>query len=228
MRALDGRDLPARFGHALYSRTHPPPIGQLHNVIKGSEVRSDTGGHDDGQVSGEGDGETLANDSVECYRPGSAEDFDRLYRASYQRVLYTLLAVLRDYPSAEDCAQETFVRAYRAWKDWKPDAPAEAWLHRIALNVAFSYRRWHRLREVGEVVRRIGNPQLATDASDLGLRSDLLDALRRLPQDQAATIVLRHYHGYTNREIAISLGVPESTVASRLAAAKQRLREELS
>jgi len=40
--------------------------------------------------------------------------------------------------------------------------------------------------------------------------------------------VLRHYHGYTNREIGEALGVPERTVASRLAAAKARLRVELA
>lgn len=164
---------------------------------------------------------------VEPYTPGSQQDFDRLYRTSYQRILYTLLVVLRDHAAAEDCAQEAFVRGYRSWKDWKPEAPAEAWLHRIALNVAFSYRRWHRLREVGEVVRRLGSPKSAADTTDLGVRSDLLDALRRLPADQAATVVLRHYHGYTNREIATSLGVAESTISSRLAAAKQRLRQEL-
>lgn len=168
-----------------------------------------------------------AYEPADSYTPGSAEDFDRLYRASYQRVLYSLLAVLRDYSAAEDCAQETFVRAYRAWRDWKPDAPAEAWLHRIALNVASSYRRWHRLREVSEVVRRLGEPRVEATTPDLALRSDLLEALRRLPPDQAATIVMRHHHGYTNREIATALGVPESTVASRLAAAKRRLRQEL-
>ena len=143
-------------------------------------------------------------------------------------MLYTLLAVLHDLPAAEDCAQEAFVKAYGAWKDWKPDAPAEAWLHRIALNVAFSYRRWHRLRQVGELVQRLGDPKPEADSSELGLRSDLLDALRRLPPEQAATIVLRHHHGYTNREIAIALGLPESTVASRLATAKQRLQQELA
>ena len=137
------------------------------------------------------------------------------------------MAVLHDFHAAEDCAQETFVRAYRSWQDWKPDAPAEAWLHRIALNVAFSYRRWHRLREVGEVVRRLGAPRPDVEALDLGVQSDLLDALRQLPPEQAATIIMRHHHGYTNREIATALGVPESTVASRLAAAKLRLRQEL-
>jgi len=55
----------------------------------------------------------------------------------------------------------------------------------------------------------------------------LLEALRRLPPKQAAVVVLRHLHGYSNREIAISLGIPEATVASRLAKAKARLRAEL-
>ncbi|HVA26254.1 MAG TPA: RNA polymerase sigma factor [Chloroflexota bacterium] len=177
-----------------------------------------------GEPAGAGN---VASQPAAAYTAGSQADFDRLYRASYQRVLYTLLAVLRDYQAAEDCAQETFVRAFRSWKDWQPDAPAEAWLHRIALNVAFSYRRWHRLREVGEVVRRLGGPRPDAETPDLGLHSDLLDALRRLPPEQAATIIMRHHHGYTNREIAAALGVPESTVASRLAAAKLRLRQEL-
>ena len=53
---------------------------------------------------------------------------------------------------------------------------------------------------------------------------DLAEALAKLPPKQAAAIVLRHYHGYTNRAIAQSLGIPERTVASRLAVAKDRLR----
>ncbi len=161
------------------------------------------------------------------YRPGSAQDFDRLYRASYPRLVRSLAALLRDGAAAEDCVQETFVRAFKAWPRWKPDAPAEAWLHRIALNVAASHRRYQRLREVGEVIRRLGRPELERDPAAVVEHSDLLDALRRLPPRQAAAIVLRHYHGYTNREIAAALGVPERTVASRLAAARERLRQEL-
>jgi FixJ family two-component response regulator len=53
---------------------------------------------------------------------------------------------------------------------------------------------------------------------------DLTTALAKLPPKQAATIVLRHYHGYTNRTIAQALGIPERTVASRLGVAKARLR----
>ena len=51
--------------------------------------------------------------------------------------------------------------------------------------------------------------------------------MRSLPPKQAAAIVLRHLHGYTNREIALALGVPERTVASRLIAARANLRNRL-
>jgi RNA polymerase sigma-70 factor, ECF subfamily len=162
------------------------------------------------------------------YRAGDREDFDRLYRASYSRLLGTLIGVLGDRAAAEDCVQESFVRAFRAWPNWRPDAPAEAWLHRIALNMAVSYQRRQRLREVGELVRRLGRPDPPSDPHSFVERDDLAQALRRLPAKQAAAIVLRHYHGYSNREIAYALGVPERTVASRLAAAKVRMRAILS
>jgi DNA-directed RNA polymerase specialized sigma24 family protein len=54
-----------------------------------------------------------------------------------------------------------------------------------------------------------------------------MDALAKLPPKQAATIVLRHYHGYTNRALALVMGVPERTVASRLVVARRRLRSML-
>ena len=94
--------------------------------------------------------------SEDTYEPGSVEDFDRLYRASYRRILFTVYGILGDRPASEDCVQEAFARAFKAWSSWKPEAAAETWLHRIALNVAFTYRRRLRLSEVGEIVRRLG------------------------------------------------------------------------
>ena len=166
-------------------------------------------------------GETVA------YQPGSLEDFDRLYRDSYSRVLRTLLGVLGDRPAAEECVQEAFVRAFQAWPRWRPDAPAEAWLHRIALNVALSYRRREKLRTLGQTIRHLGHTAASIAGRDPTDSAELLTALRRLPPQQAAVLVLRFSHGYTNREIAAALGVAESTIASRLAVAKTRLRRDI-
>jgi RNA polymerase sigma-70 factor (ECF subfamily) len=159
------------------------------------------------------------------YRPGVKEDFDRLYRATYQRVFASLVLILRNPAAAEDAAQEGYLRAFKAWKSWKQEAPAEAWLYRIALNVAFTHRRRERLYEIGEVIRRLGRPK-ETDPTEV-IQPDLARELRALPPKQAAALVLRHLHGFTNREIAAAIGIPERTVASRLAAAKARLRVRL-
>lgn len=119
------------------------------------------------------------------------------------------------------------MRAYRSWSSWRGDAPAEAWLHRIAINTAISHQRYERMREVGQVIRRLGRPAPPPDPAALVERSAVFQALRRLPPKQAAAIVLRHHHGYSNREIAAALDIPERTVASRLAGAKERLRRLL-
>ena len=163
----------------------------------------------------------------QAYQPGSEADFERLYRNTYRRILGTLITLVRDRTTAEDCAQETFERAYKNWKSWQPDAPVEAWLHRIAINVAISDRRHQRIRQAGELVRRLGRPAPGADPSLVAERSDLVAALKKLPPKQAAAPVLRHYHGYSNREIAAALGVPEQTVASRLGAARKQLQAVL-
>jgi RNA polymerase sigma-70 factor (ECF subfamily) len=163
----------------------------------------------------------------ETYQPGSREDFDRLYRSAYPRVYRTLSAILGDSAEAEDCAQDAFVKAFQAWNRWRPDAPAEAWIHRIAVNRAISYRRSARLRSVGELLRRLGMPRESADPAHVATQPDLLTALRSIPPKLAAAIVLRHYHGYNNREIAAALGVSERTIGTRLNQAAARLRAVL-
>ena len=161
------------------------------------------------------------------YQPGSAADFDRLYRDSYNKILATMVGVLGgDWPTAEDATQEAFARAFGSWARWKPDAPAEAWVLRIAVNVAISVRRKERLRSATELIRRLGRPRPQADPGD-SVVAPLMAALRSLSVPEAMVVVLRHYHGYSNREIAAALRLPESTVSSRLVTAKNRLKKLL-
>jgi RNA polymerase sigma-70 factor (ECF subfamily) len=161
------------------------------------------------------------------YRPGSAADFDRLYRNTYPRLKRTLTAVLGESTAAEDCVQDAFVRAFQAWPRWRPEAPAEMWVQRIALNRAFTYRRKMAMREIGQVLLRLGRPEPTRDPADSVEWSELKRALRRLPAKLAMVVVLRHYHGYTNRDIAHLVGVSERTVGTRLSEGHRRLRAEL-
>jgi len=161
------------------------------------------------------------------YTPGSAVDFDRLYRDSYQRVVRTLVGIVGSQAAAEDCTQEAFAKALRAWSTWRGDVPAEAWLHRIAVNTAISHRRHERIRELPSLLRRLGAPQPERDPAAQAHERTVISELRRLQPKQSAALVLRHYYGYTNREIAAALGVSERTVGQRIADALAALRERI-
>jgi RNA polymerase sigma-70 factor (ECF subfamily) len=156
-------------------------------------------------------------------RPGSRVDFDRLYLAMHPRLVRTLTAVLGDPAAAEDCVQEAFVRAWRAWPRWRPEAPVEAWMYRIALNVSFSHRRRLKLRQVTERLLRpgLGRADVRVAASPLR------EALARLPPREAAAVMLRYYHGYSRAETAAILRLTERAVSLRLAKAQRFLLGEL-
>src|SRR6184192_2150938 len=79
-----------------------------------------------------------------AYRPGDRDDFDRLYRTCYPRLLRTIYAITGDAASAEDCVQEAFLRAFKAWPRYRPERAAEAWIYQIAINTAISHRRGSR------------------------------------------------------------------------------------
>jgi len=156
-------------------------------------------------------------------RPGSREDFDRLYLETHPRLVRTLTAVLGDAAAAEDCVQEAFVRAWKAWPRWRPEAPVEAWMYRIALNVAFSHRRRIKLRQVTERMLRpgLGRADVRVAASPLR------EALAKLPARESAAVMLRYYHGYSRAETAGILGLTERAVSLRLSRAQAILAREL-
>jgi RNA polymerase sigma-70 factor (ECF subfamily) len=123
--------------------------------------------------------------------------------------------------------QEACVRAFEAWPRFRPDRPPEAWLQQITINVAISHRRWQKLRVVAELVRRLGRPETPPDPATVADGAAIVAALSALPPKLSATFVLRHYHGYTNREIAASMRVSERTVGTRLKDARRQLRDRL-
>ena len=158
-----------------------------------------------------------------AYRPGDRDDFDRLYRTCYPRLLRTIYAITGDAASAEDCVQEAFLRAFKAWPRYRPERAVEAWIYQIAINTAISHRRRAKLRRIGEVLRRLGRPGLGPDPADGATTSDLIQALSALPPRVAADFVLRYHHGYNNREIARLEGVSERTIGTRLNQAREVL-----
>src|ERR1700759_2590209 len=78
---------------------------------------------------------------VQRARAGDTRAFERLYREHVGRVYGLCLRMTRDAALAEDCAQETFVNAWRALDRFETRSSISTWLHRIAVNVALAKRR---------------------------------------------------------------------------------------
>lgn len=166
--------------------------------------------------------------ATQTYRPGNVEDFERLYLATYTKLVNVCRTILHDREAAEDCVHDAYAQAFKKWPEWRPDAPAEAWLMRIAKNAAITHIRRRTIRTADEFVRRVGAPKAESeDPAAFIDHEDLWVALAKLSKVQREALILRYVHGYTNRAIARLTGVPERTVASRMGAARKTLQAQL-
>ena len=153
----------------------------------------------------------------------------------YQRAVYRLAYGLTRNPSdADDLAQETFVRAYRAVGRFRAGEPLYPWLSRITINLAFSlFRRRKRRPETPlEPLLEAGRQWAANDdpAEDAAWREYermLGEALAELSEEHRVVLVLRVIEELSYEEIAGALSVPIGTVMSRLARARGQLKTRL-
>jgi RNA polymerase sigma-70 factor, ECF subfamily len=148
---------------------------------------------------------------------GSAEDFETLFALHWPRAYRTAWLVVHDAAAAEDIAQEAFIAALRALDRFDRRRPFGPWLSRIVVNRAIDFARARRLQAVPaeSVTGAAPEPE--------GWSEEIVVALRSLPVDQRAVVVLRHGLGYTPGEIARMLELPRGTVNSRLRRALDRL-----
>jgi len=142
---------------------------------------------------------------------------------AYQPVVYrAAYLILRDSSAAEDVAQETFIRAFRAAHRMDPGEGARAWLYRIAVNTALNeVRRRKRETAAVERVRPIMITPDLTDARDTA--AVVAEAIDRLPDRLRVTVICRYFLELSEREISQALKIRPGTVKSRLHEARRLL-----
>lgn len=151
----------------------------------------------------------------------------------YQRLVWDVaLRLGADGGTAQDVAQETFIRAWRALPKFRPqgDASFRAWLCRITHNLTVDALRRRPPEEPAEDVLAApdyagGDPAAVFAQQERAER--VRAAIRRLPPASQAVLILREYEGLSYGEIAHALDIPTGTVMSRLNYARTRLREML-
>jgi RNA polymerase sigma-70 factor (ECF subfamily) len=160
-------------------------------------------------------------------RGGDAEAYAALV-GRYRDVAYAYaLTRLRSRDDAEDVAQEAFIRAYGSLGQYRGGGSWGAWLMRIVRNLCTDAERRRRVRRAEPIPEewldaRPG-PEGATLAQDE--RARLLAAVEGLPEQFRLPLVLHYWARLTYRQVALALGIRESTAIGRVAVALRRLRK---
>ncbi len=165
-------------------------------------------------------------------RHGDLAAFEEIVRRHRRRVYGVALRIVRRHETAEDVAQEAFVRAWRGLERFELGRPFAPWVCRIAANLALNEVRSPRMREQalpeGHEERPASGAGPLESVLDAEARRVLDDALGALPAEQRAVLVLRVFEELSYDEIAQTLELSPGTVMSRLFRARQRLSRALA
>jgi RNA polymerase sigma-70 factor, ECF subfamily len=158
---------------------------------------------------------------------GDTGAFEMIMRRHYAAVWRVALLSVREETAAEELAQDTFLRAYGALAGWRGEASLRTWLATICRRLCIDRARLKQLETVTPPeFESVAGSTSETEA--LADRFDLQTALDQLPADDRDAFLLVHHYGYSSFETAALLGVPASTVRSRVGRARQRLAAALS
>lgn len=156
---------------------------------------------------------------------------EELYAAHYRWLVRLAVLLVRDVETAEEVVQDSFVAMHGRWRRLREPDKGLAYLRQTVVNRSRSVLR-HRAveaRHVPSPVRDVSGADESTLASER--RTQVLDALRELPERQREVIALRYYLDLSEAQIAEALGISRGAVkshASRGAASLRHLLEDAS
>lgn len=174
-----------------------------------------------------------------CAR-GEMVCFAELIRRHKDRITNFLYRYVGDYRSAEDLAQETFLRVYRKIPDYNASAKFTTWLYTIAANLAkdeFKRRARHpagplEVRPPGAGTSQIVSlaPADASPGPDAVVEGEetkslVFKVMDQIDPDEREILILREIQGLSYDEIAGILGAPLGTVKSRINRARMAFKE---
>lgn len=160
---------------------------------------------------------------------GDVRAYESLVKKHLKSISHYSFRMLGNSKDTEDITQETFLRLWTHAASWRAEkAGLSTWLHRIAHNLCIDYLRKDKSGVTVEYLDEHESEEKPATVPDSEERlAALKDALGKLPERQRSAIVLNHYHGFSNREIAQIMDISVDALESILARARRGLKTQL-
>ena len=164
------------------------------------------------------------------HKEDKAVEIERMIDEYGNDVLRTAYMYLRDNQKAEDAFQEVFIKVFNNYDKFKGDCSEKTWLIRITINTCKDMIKsfWsQKVIQEDEYINNIMDEGIENKAID-NIENELLyKKVLGLPDQHKDIIILYYYHSYSTVEIGRILKIPEGTVRSRLARAREMLKKQI-
>jgi RNA polymerase sigma-70 factor (ECF subfamily) len=172
---------------------------------------------------------------------GDRKAFDRIITVYRTPVISVCMKYMRNNEEAMDMAQDVFVNAYSAIRNFGNNSKFSTWLYRIAVNLCINRRDAMKRRkyfDTGSIHGEENDGWAAVDPQDRAPRQDellekksvresIFNELDSFESDERSVIILRDMEGYEYDEISRILGMPLGSVKSRLSRAREKLKNRI-
>lgn len=176
---------------------------------------------------------------VERVQKGDKHAFNLLISKYQHRIISLVSRYVSDHSEAQDVAQESFIKAYRAISRFRGDSAFYTWLYRIAINTAKNYLVAQKRRPPASDIDAVDAEQYdiesrlkekGTPENELmrdEIKRTVFDTIAALPDDLRTAIMLREMEGMSYEDIALTMDCPIGTVRSRIFRARDAIDEKL-
>lgn len=163
------------------------------------------------------------NNLMMLVQTGDDNAFANLFENLKKGVFSFLYTYVKNYHTAEDLVQDTFIKVKLKANLYQKGTNASAWILQIAKNTALDYLRKESKNQIVEI-----NENIIGNDSKADFKLDLHDIINSCLKEEERQIVLLHLvYGYKNKEIAKILDIPIGTILWKYNAALKKLKEKL-
>jgi RNA polymerase sigma-70 factor (ECF subfamily) len=165
------------------------------------------------------------------FQAGREQAFNEIVLRHRRGVFVTAAGMLGNEQDADDVAQEVFIKAWTALKEFRGDSALYTWLYRITVNLCLNRLRSRKVRTFFGLETIENLLPSDTSAEQVLEQSEFLKiartAIQKLPEKQRAVFILRHFHELPHAEIAKILDREVGTIKANYFQAIRKLRDSL-